>query len=165
MKKEFHLNLVHRIIDRCLQAFAGLSLALLVVLTFVQVLGRYFFGRSYAWVEELSVLILCWVAWTTACLVLRDNRHLKMTFILDKIPVKWRRLVTLSMGVIILIFLGIVVYTSKGTIEAMSGISFVALPLPLNAKYLAVPVGAVLLAYYVIRGWQLELKRLIHGDD
>ncbi len=158
------MNILHKIIDRCLQMFVGLNLIVLVVLTFVQVLGRYFFGRSYAWIEELSVVILCWIAWISACLVLKDKKHLKMTFIIDKMPVKWRRLVGLSMGFFILTFLGIVIYTSKGTIEAMSGISFVALPLPINAKYLAVPVGASLLAYYVIRGWLPELKRLLYGD-
>lgn len=144
--------------------FAGLSLAVLVVLIFIQVLGRYSLGRSYAWAEELSILILCWAAWASACLVLKDNLHLKMTFIVDKMPVKCHRLVRLSMGFVVLAFLGIVVYTSKGTIEAMSGISFVALPLPINAKYLAVPVGACLLAYYVTRGLVPELKGLLRGD-
>lgn len=148
-----------------MQVFVGLNLAILVVLIFFQVLGRYIFGQSYAWIEELSVLILCWTAWTSACLIFKDKRHLKMTFIVDKMPVKWRRLAGLSMGFVILVFLGIVAYTSKGTIEAMSGISFVALPLPINAKYLAVPVGVSLLAYYVIRGWLPELKRLLHGNN
>lgn len=155
---------IHKIIDRSLQVFVGLSLAVLLALTFAQVLGRYFFGRSFGWIEELSILILCWVAWTSACLVLKERRHLKMTFILEKMPLKWSRLVRFSMGIIVLAFLGIVVYTSIGTIEAMSGISFIILPLPINAEYLAVPVGASLLAYYLIRNLFSAPKEPFRGD-
>ena len=34
----------------------------------------------------------------------------------------------------------------------MSGMSLITLPLPVNAKYLSVPVGAGLMAYYLLRG-------------
>lgn len=154
----------HKIVDRCLKVFVGLSLALLVVLTFGQVVGRYVFGRSYGWVEELSVLILCWTAWTSACLLLKDNRHLRVDIVIDRLPEKYRRLVRLSMGVVVFIFLVMVLYASKGTIEAMADITFISLPLPINMKFYSVPGGAALLAYYVIRALFSEFRGAPRGD-
>ena len=154
----------HKIVDRCLKVFVGLSLALLVVLTFGQVVGRYVFGRSYGWVEELSVLILCWTAWTSACLLLKDNRHLRVGIVVDRLPEKYRRLVRLSMGVVVFVFLVMVLYASKGTIEAMADITFISLPLPINMKFYSVPGGAALLAYYVIRALFSEFRGAPRGD-
>lgn len=158
------MNRVHQIVDRCVQGFIGLSLAVLVFFTFGQVVGRYVFGRSYGWVEELSVLILCWTAWTSACLLIKDNRHLRVGIVVDRLPEKCRRLVRLSMGVVVFVFLVIVLYASKGTIEAMADITFISLPLPLNMKFYSVPVGAALLAYYVIRAFFSELRGASRGD-
>ena len=154
----------HKIVDRCLQVFVGLSLAVLVVLTFGQVVGRYVFGSSYGWVEELSILILCWTAWTSACLLLKDNRHLRVGVVVDRLPEKWRRLVRLLMGVVVFVFLLIVIYASKGTIEAMADITFISLPLPLNMKFYSVPGGAALLAYYLIRALFSEFRGAPRGD-
>jgi len=144
--------------------FVGLSLAVLVVLTFGQVVGRYVFGSSYGWVEELSVLILCWTAWTSACLLLKDNRHLRVGVFVDRLPEQYHRLVRLLMGVVVFVFLVIVLYASKGTIEAMADITFMSLPLPLNMKFYSVPGGAALLAYYLIRTLLSEFRGAKHGD-
>ena len=154
----------HKIVDRCLKVFVGLSLALLVVLTFGQVVGRYVFGRSYGWVEELSVLILCWTAWTSACLLLKDNRHLRVGIVVDRLPEKYGRLVRLSMALVVFVFLVILLYASKGTIEAMADIQFISLPLPINMKFYSVPGGATLLAYYLIRALFSEFREAPDGD-
>jgi TRAP-type C4-dicarboxylate transport system permease small subunit len=158
------LHRFHNIVDRCLQVFVGLSLAVLVFLTFGQVVGRYIFGQSYGWVEEVSIVILCWSAWAAACLLLKDNRHLSVNLVIDRLPVKYRRLVRLFTGVVVFIFLMIIIYASKGTLEAMSGISFISFPLPINIKFFSVPVGAALLAYYLIRCLFSELREANSGD-
>ena len=145
------LHKIHKIIDRCLEVFVGLNLGVLVGLTFGQVVGRYVFSRTYGWVEDLSVIIMCWTAWTSACLLLKDNRHLRVDVVVDRLSEKYRRLVRISTGVVVVVFLIIVIYASKGTIEAMAGIKFISLHLPVNLKYFSVPVGASLLAYYMIR--------------
>jgi len=84
--------------------------------------------------------------------------------VVDRLPGKYRRLVRLSMVVVVFFFLLIVIYASKGTIEAMAGITFISFPLPINIKFYSVPVGAALLAYYVIRSLFSEFRGAQHGD-
>ena len=157
------MSRVHKLIDRALKGFAGLSIATLVVFTFVQVVGRYIFGRSWGWIEEVSIVILCYTAWVTACLLLKDNRHLTVTIVILRIPKQWRYILRLVMESIVVIFLLIVIYASKGTIDSMEGITFMSFNFPINIKFYSVPIGAAILAYYQIRNLWLDLKERQDG--
>lgn len=154
----------HEVLDRVLSGFAGLSLGVMVLLTFAQVVGRYVFGRSYGWIEEVSVLLLCWTAWITACVLVREKKHLVVTLLKERMPEKSRQFVHLATGIVILVFLAIIIYASKGMIEAMEGIRLVTLDIPVNIKFYSVPVGAFLLAYYMIRCWLFDSQGGGGGD-
>ena len=150
--------------DHTLEIFAGLSLAILVVFTFVQVVGRYVFGISWGWIEEVSIVLLIYTAWATACLLLKQGRHLKVNLVVNRFSrVKQKRLSYIR-GSIVVIFLIFIMYSSKGTIEAMEGIRFLTFNLPVNIKYYSVPIGAALLAYYQIRNIWIEIREEKHGD-
>jgi len=163
-RKGIALHWFNKIIDRTLEIFAGLSITTLVVFTFVQVVGRYVFGRSWGWIEEVSIVLLCYTAWVTACLLLKGGRHLMVTVIVDRLPVACQKWLRCIMAGVVVIFLLFIVYASKGTIEAMEGISFISFDLPINIKFYSVPIGAVLLAYYQIRNLWIEIKEKAHGD-
>jgi TRAP-type C4-dicarboxylate transport system permease small subunit len=141
-----------------------LSITTLVVFTFVQVVGRYVFGRSWGWIEEVSIVLLCYTAWVTACLLFRDGRHLMVTVIVDRLSVSCQKWIRRIMGGVVLIFLLFIIYASKGTIEAMEDIRFISFDLPINIKFFSVPIGAALLAYYQIRILFTEIKEKAHGD-
>ena len=53
----------------------GASLLLLVLLTLMQVALRYLFHHSIDWVEEISVIVLTWLAWLGATLLWLQRRH------------------------------------------------------------------------------------------
>ena len=153
----------NKILDRGLELFAGLSITTLVVFTFVQVVGRYVFGRSWGWIEEVSIVLLCYTAWVTACLLLKGGRHLMVTVIVDRLSVSYQKWIRRIMGGVVVIFLLFIIYASKGTIEAMEGIRFISFDLPINIKFFSVPIGAALLAYYQIRILLTEIKEKAHG--
>jgi len=148
---EAALKRVNRFLDGLVRAFLGLCVTALVVISFGQVVGRYFFGTSFSWAEDLCVVIFAWTIWTSACLLIRDDRHLKLTLFINKLPRSRRlwlaRLIDLSTAV----FLVLVIKAGLGSTEAMAGMEFTTLPLPLNFKFGTVPIGAGLLCYYVLR--------------
>src|SRR5262249_44655495 len=53
----------------------GASLLLLIMLTLMQVMLRYLFRHSIDWVEEISVIVLTWLAWLGATLLWLQRRH------------------------------------------------------------------------------------------
>jgi TRAP-type C4-dicarboxylate transport system permease small subunit len=145
------LQRINWAIDLCLKFFVGLSLGLLVTITFAQVFGRYVLGYSFGWAEELCVLIFCWAVWPTACLLLRDCRHLHVSLIINRFSDRSRLLIGRVLAIVLLVFMCLVVYAGWGAMDAMAGISFVDLPLPINVKFSSVPLGAALMAYYMVR--------------
>ena len=155
---------INTIIDHCVEVFVGLCLGVLVFITFVQVIGRYLFGYSFGWVEDLCVILLCWTVWPTACLVLRDNRHLQVTFIIDRFPWLYRRVVTFALRTLTLVFLSLIIYGGLEVLDAMAGFHYITMPLPSNVKYVSVPVGAALMAYYLIRVMWPGSEELPNGD-
>ena len=77
--------------------------------------------------------------------------HLKLTILTSKLSQTNARRLKLIEAVLTLGFLVIVFFAGLGSMEAMVGMEFTALPLPLNAKFSSVPVGTALFAYYILR--------------
>jgi TRAP-type C4-dicarboxylate transport system permease small subunit len=148
---ETNLKRFNRVLDGLVRAFLGFCLAALVVISFGQVVGRYFFGTSFSWAEDLCVIIFAWTIWTSACLLIRDDRHLKLTLVINRLNRTGRLWLARAIDLITAVFLILVVKAGLGSTEAMAGMEFTALPLPLNVKFGTVPIGAGLLCYYVLR--------------
>jgi TRAP-type C4-dicarboxylate transport system permease small subunit len=69
-------------IERCLAlAFMGA-----VCLNFANVVGRYGFGRSILWADELQVYIMIWMAFLGAAVVSWRNLHLRMDVLVQFYP-------------------------------------------------------------------------------
>jgi TRAP-type C4-dicarboxylate transport system permease small subunit len=60
------------------------SLALLLIITLVNVLVRYFTDESVAWTEEISVFLMAVLALAGASAVGRDDRHIRIEFFANK---------------------------------------------------------------------------------
>ena len=149
---------VNSIIDRLVEVFVGLCLGGMVLISSIQVTSRYLFGYSFGWAEDLSIILFCWTVWPTACLVLKQKKHLQVTVIMDKINWRQRRLITIILQILTLIFLGVIIYGGLEAMEAMEGFHYITMPLPQNVKYSSVPLGAALMLYYLARVIWLDLK-------
>jgi TRAP-type C4-dicarboxylate transport system permease small subunit len=55
-------------------------MSFLIVLMFIQVVFRYFLGRSITWSEEVSRLLFIWTVFLGIDLAAKYNRHIRVTF-------------------------------------------------------------------------------------
>jgi TRAP-type C4-dicarboxylate transport system permease small subunit len=51
----------------------------------------------------------------------------------------------------VILFLGIIGYTSKFTISAMADTKLMSIPVPINVTYWSVPIGCSFMIYYIFR--------------
>lgn len=76
-----------RVVDRVFRGvdvlIAGL-LALMVVLTFTNVVLRYAFSTGFVWSEEVTRLSFIYLVYLGAVLAFRDNEHLGVDTLLEK---------------------------------------------------------------------------------
>jgi C4-dicarboxylate transporter DctQ subunit len=128
------------------------SLAGMVVICFLQVTARYVFSASFSWAEEVSIIILLWSVWVAACLAAKQGFHLRVCILEEKLGRKANLVLRLSLNALAIFFLVVVFFSSRPLLDAMSYMSLMTLPsVPMSVKYVSVPVGCLLLIYYLLR--------------
>ena len=75
-----------RVPVRIEEAFAAAAMALVVVITFANVIVRYFTNVSFAFTEEVSVFLMVVMALFGAAAAFANNRHIRMDFLLSRMP-------------------------------------------------------------------------------
>jgi len=87
------------------EACAALAMALICIITFANVLVRYFTSVSFAFTEEFSIFLMVVLTLFGAAAAFARDRHIKMTFITDRLPRPASRLLDLlSMALGIVMF-------------------------------------------------------------
>lgn len=121
------------------------ALAVLVVLTFLNVILRYFFASSLVWAVEVSGILFVWIIFLGAVMALRDYGHLGVDLLVAKVPRRAQKvLFTLMNGIIVVLLLMFL----DGLISMMlinGWRSGPATPIPVNVMYAAGVVAAVVM--------------------
>jgi TRAP-type C4-dicarboxylate transport system permease small subunit len=66
--------------------FAALAMALICLITFANVLVRYFSDESFAFTEEFSVFLMVVLTFVGASAAFAKNSHIRMSFLVEKLP-------------------------------------------------------------------------------
>ncbi|MBN7755246.1 MULTISPECIES: TRAP transporter small permease [Alphaproteobacteria] len=135
---------------RPLRIAVGLMLIVVVGVTLLQIILRYFFNAPLVWSEELAKLLIVWIAFIGAAAVCWDGRHLNVDVFFLMLPQKARNVVRYINAGISIGFLAILGWTSVKLVilENMQDLS--ALPLPAGVVRLAATVGAALMILAII---------------
>lgn len=142
------------------QALIGLMMAVMFVLVFTNVVTRYGFGFSIAWAEEVASFLMIWVTFLGAGLALREGRHVAIDILQDRRPDAARRALRFALAVIILVFLGLLVWFGVQFVAfGWRSVTFVT-QIPRGIPYLAVPIGCAMFALHLL----LILPRFVARD-
>ena len=80
------LNSIDRFIHRLLEAMCSLLLAMMVGFTIYNVVMRYVFENPPVWGDLLTVLSNIWLMFIALSLTARDNEHIALNLIYEKLP-------------------------------------------------------------------------------
>lgn len=139
---------------RLILALTAFLVAAIVIVTFGQVILRYFFNAPQTWAEEVGRYLFVWITLVGASVAVARDNHIRLDSLVNMLPEKarppldvFRRLVELaSFG--FLFYSGIIV-----TMRNMTG-SFYTLPgVPRWLFYVSVPIGAGLMLLFGL--WNL----------
>ena len=78
------------------EGIAAIAMALVCVITFANVLVRYFTNASFAFTEEFSVFLLVVLTLAGASAAFARNRHIRMEYFVGKLGVRARRAVEIG---------------------------------------------------------------------
>lgn len=135
------INIYNEIEER----FCTYTFLIVVVLIFVQVVGRYVFGNAPTWSEELSRYLYVWECWVGVSLTQRENRHITLTFLIDTFPTKIRRISDIIAWILTVGTAAVLAYYGFELVafSMQHGNLSPSLHLPMWVFYLCLPVGCV----------------------
>lgn len=136
---------------------AGLLIVIVVVI-FVNVVGRYFFHAPLRWSDELAQFLFLWLAYLGALAALMGGRHYSFPNLIDLMPVKGRLAVKTLSDLVVLAMLGILVWTGIQLVDLLHHQRSPALDVPIYYIYAALPLVSALMALVV--SYQIVVRLL-----
>jgi TRAP-type C4-dicarboxylate transport system permease small subunit len=137
-------------IEWLLDAALVLMLTVLVVSLIWQVFGRYVLDKAPAWSEELARYLMVWITMLGSAVVMRENGHIGVTFVLDLLSPGARKIVLVVRDLIVLAVAYVLVTSGLQLTELLSGQLSAAFEVSMAIPYGALPVGGLLIAVMVV---------------
>ena len=134
---------------------------LISLVVFLQVLFRYLLRQPLFWSEELPRYLLIWMTFLAAALAQKHDAHINISLALSRFPERARRAVRIFAHLVVLGFLGVLVYSGALVTNITAHHRSTALQIPMGLVYAALPVGATLMALYLL----LQIVRDVRGPD
>ncbi|GHV49163.1 hypothetical protein FACS1894204_13640 [Synergistales bacterium] len=146
-------------LDKLEEWFLVWSLAVSVILVFLQVIMRYIFHNSLSWSEELTRYLFLWMSWVGASYAVRYRSHFRVEMLSDLLKGRSRELYEL---LVITMWLGFSLFLTwqgcKITLFLWQrGQVSSAMEIPMAFAYASVPAGCGLMTLRLL----LDIKDLI----
>ena len=149
------------------EVLAEIGLVGLMLLVLHEVIVRYVFNSPTLYSVELSEYLLVLVVFMSIGWVLKEDRHVAVTFAVDLLPEKLRLVMSGLTSLVTLAFLGILVWKGgKTTLTAYTGDyhSSSLLDFPMWIPYALIPLGALVMSLqYLVKIGEL-IRSLTDGN-
>lgn len=137
---------------RALEWLCALLMAAMVILLFVQVVGRYVLASPPEWTEELARTAFLYVTFFGAAVAIARRAHLRIDAVVSWFRPRTRHAVSLAARLIAIVFLATVLYQGVSFVERLAVQPLTSLPLSKAWFFAALPVGiALMLIYELVR--------------
>lgn len=139
---------IRKLMDRAIEVFACLVMAVMLFVSVWQIVSRYVFQNPIIFSEEFLRYALIWMAVIGIAYGIGKSEHIALDFIKD-VPPRTRLMLALFTQIAFILFAASVMVTggAKAVSVAMNQVSPV-LGISMGNIYLALPVGGVLSVAY-----------------
>lgn len=153
---------VKTLLDKRMEEFVlVLTMAMMVLIMFVQSTSRYLIGFSFSWGSELAQYLHVWQIWIGASLAIRLQSHIKVDVFVKLFPPKIQRVFNLLAILCWFVFAAfLAVEGSKYVMDVMaSGQISPSLHVPMWIPYLSIPIGGTLMVIRLIQQVYFEFTK------
>lgn len=127
-----------------------IDLAIIVISCFAQVIYRYIFGKSFFWVEELSIYLMIWLAFLGASKASALQENTRLSFIIKKLPHVLGTIVECISHLITIAFLYYLITYGFKLVGMLGSRYSVAVKIPMSFVYGALPVCGIFMMIFTI---------------
>ena len=146
------MNALVRAIDKGLSLLGKILVGVLAGGVIISVLLRYVFSIAFVWSEELLTMVFVATTLFGAALGLREQEHIAISYFVEKMPLKIRKIFTIVTYVVILIVAVFVCIYSIRMIQKVGGVPSPATGIQRGVYYSMIPITSVLTIWYSLVG-------------
>lgn len=140
---------------------ACVGFIIIFILTFIQIIYRNIFGGGFAWIEEVSTLLLSAFAFFAITYSVRKRNYTFLDFFYQKMNSPIQKTLSLISYVAILLFLAYMVYSSIGFTQRQWRTVSSILLLPRSLWYISFPVNCLIMISFFVE----EIMKLWTPDS
>lgn len=127
------------------EALCNVMMVVQVLVTAYVVVGRYVFNRTPAWGEQLTLLLLVWLGLMSAAITVRENAHIRVSFIDGFLPKRALAALDVVSDVILLLFYAGLLYSGLLLTKMTLRANIPGLSISKAWLYVSVPVASLFL--------------------
>ena len=151
-----------RTVERLEEGLIALLLALMTIITFVQVVMRYVFNDGLSWALEATMYMFGWLIFIGISYGVRIGSHIGVDALVRLLPPAGQRVAGLVAIALSLLYAGLVLYGGYVYTDTMHTLGVEAEDLPIQRWLLViiVPIGMALMVFRLLRaGWAIAVGR------
>jgi TRAP-type C4-dicarboxylate transport system permease small subunit len=133
-------------LEKAIQWAVTALIAVMVVNILLGVFSRFVLHLGIPFTEELGRYLMIWAGYLGCVLALKEGSHISITAVVDLFPPAARRVIRFLARLVVTVFLAVIVVTSFAHLRTLSIQKSSAMEIPMFIPYLAVTVGAFLMA-------------------
>jgi TRAP-type C4-dicarboxylate transport system permease small subunit len=149
--------------NRLLRLLMVLTIAVMAVLVFINVVLRYGFNSNIGITEELARLLFVWLTFLGAISAFAKNTHVGVDTFLRRMPGPMRRVVSIASDIAMLVCC-VMILIGSWHLTVLNMTNFLPISeIPVGAMYFAgIPASFAIGAMLVVRLWR---KIARHGQE
>lgn len=133
---------------------------LMAFVVFLQFFSRYVLNSSFAWTEEIARYLLMWVTFVGAAVAMRRRSHIAVEVLHVFLPMPVVRVLNFLIDVIVLGFVGLLVWFAWQVTERMEIQRMTVFDLSMSIVYAGVLLGCMLMLW---RAGQMFIENARRG--
>jgi TRAP-type C4-dicarboxylate transport system permease small subunit len=137
-----------------------ITVSIMAVVVFVEVIFRYVLHFPLFWTEEFARYCLVWSSLLGAGVALKRGEHIAVTFLTDKFPKGIRIETSLVVQIFIACFLVIIFWGGFCLVLITRHQLSPAMRIPMSWPYMSVPIGSLIMLVHEITFICLRLKEM-----
>lgn len=147
-------------INKLVEGFSVLLIAVMVLLVLWQVIARYVLNSPSAFSEALTRYLFVWLVLVTATYAFGSREHMYISALNDKLRGGVKTAVSILIEVLTILFAACVMTYGGSIITSMQMVSLdSSLHIPMGVVYAIIPVCGVITVFYCLCNIADELKK------
>jgi TRAP-type C4-dicarboxylate transport system permease small subunit len=143
------------------------SIAVVTLLAFSNVIARYILGHSIQWAEEVCKFFVIWMTFGGAAYAFRLGVNIGVSFFIDRLPEKVAFWFGIVIKIVIIVFFAVLMANGFERVAeqiAKAQVSTAA-RIPMAIPYSAIPVGSALVIIRLSQQMSCDLLRWFKKGD